>query len=552
MLCALCAGNAAHVLVGQLSSRGALCSLLSTYPGEADAIRNGLSESPTEKKRTSDRGIVVKHWCLDRSGTNFGTLRGTPVSVASRVESAFTPTTTTPTTSSITTTRDAVEYYDCIIIALPAFAHDTYLNAMAPYLASPHPSRPPTVLVAAVAQGGFDLAVRAALTRANVTSTVVIAGLETLPWACRLVSQGSECEILGTKTEVDVAIAAHPNGTSSSSGVKRHIPRALDILQAVVGHAPRLRLASGFLGVTLMNINSLWHPTLMYHRWNEEKDGWDGEETFETPPLFYEGASDDVGVTVSAMSKEVANVCAVLKDRYGDDLLDDLSSCRDAYDWFIRAYSHESDMDCTSVTTMLRTNPAYQGLTHPMKKLVRYDDSGSAIPDAKPRLVPDFHHRYLSEDIPYGLVVTRGIAELAGVPTPTIDAVITWSQKVQGLSYLTAAKPGGHGFSESDIPGSALRLNGDDVARSRCPQRYGWFDLDWFVRGNGYVVGESEYEEGGANLDQASAGGEIRWSPGTAQAHLMKESHSTEGITTSSEEGGPCFAGEYPESTGAA
>ena len=75
--------------------------------------------------------------------------------------------------------------------------------------------------------------------------------------------------------------------------LQRHTPRALEILQAVVGHIPRLRLASGFLGVTLMNINSLWHPTLMYHRWKD----WDGEETFESPPLFYEGAGDEVGAS---------------------------------------------------------------------------------------------------------------------------------------------------------------------------------------------------------------------------------------------------------------
>lgn len=403
-------GNAAHVFAGQLSARGALTTMLSTFPGEADAIKLGLNGSPTAKKPAVDRGIAVKNWPLDRSGSNFGTLRGTPISVASRVESAFTP------SSSSTTDSIEYEYYDAIVLALPAFAHDSYLTSMAPYLASPHPTRPPTVLCAAVAQGGFDLAVNAALTAANVTSTVVIAGLETLPWACRLVSQGSECEILGSKTEVDVAVAVHtPNGSSSGVGddgkstaknaadlLKRHTPRALEILQAVVGHTPRLRLASGFLGVTLMNINSLWHPTLMYHRWNKE---WDGQETFESPPLFYEGASDDMGASAVAMSEEVAKVCDTLQARYGGKggrLLDDLSTVRKAYDWFIRAYGDETAMDRTSVATMLRTNPAYQGLTHPMKKLAQHDSSGPATPDVKPRLVPDYHHRYLSEDIPYG------------------------------------------------------------------------------------------------------------------------------------------------------
>lgn len=38
----------------------------------------------------------------------------------------------------------------------------------------------------------------------------------------------------------------------------------------------------------------------------------------------------------------------------------------------------------------------------------------------------------LSEDIPAGLVVIKGIALLAGVDTPTIDAVMYWCQSKAG------------------------------------------------------------------------------------------------------------------------
>ena len=51
-------------------------------------------------------------------------------------------------------------------------------------------------------------------------------------------------------------------------------------------------------------------------------------------------------------------------------------------------------------------------------------------------LVPDFGTRYLSEDMPYGLVVTRGIAELADLPTFMIDRVITWAQVHLAEEYL--------------------------------------------------------------------------------------------------------------------
>jgi hypothetical protein len=41
--------------------------------------------------------------------------------------------------------------------------------------------------------------------------------------------------------------------------------------------------------------------------------------------------------------------------------------------------------------------------------------------------------RYLSEDLPFGLVPMKGVAELLGVPaTPWFDRVITWGQQLIG------------------------------------------------------------------------------------------------------------------------
>lgn len=45
---------------------------------------------------------------------------------------------------------------------------------------------------------------------------------------------------------------------------------------------------------------------------------------------------------------------------------------------------------------------------------------------------PNFASRYMTEDIPYGLLVMKGIAEVAGVETPKIDMVLNWSQKQMG------------------------------------------------------------------------------------------------------------------------
>ena len=109
----------------------------------------------------------------------------------------------------------------------------------------------------------------------------------------------------------------------------------------------------------------------------------------------------------------------------------------------------EDISDKTNLYTAIQTNAAYQGLKHPGKKT----DDG--------KFLPDFTYSYMSEDIPYGLVVIRGIAEIVGVDTPNIDKVLTWCQEKMGKEYLVNSK-----------------LQGKDVATSRAPQRYGFTTLE--------------------------------------------------------------------------
>ena len=78
------------------------------------------------------------------------------------------------------------------------------------------------------------------------------------------------------------------------------------------------------------------------------------------------------------------------------------------------------------------------------------------VADKEDRLVPDFGNRYFTEDGPFGLAVLRGIAEVAGVKTPTMDKVLTWMQSMMGKEYLKDGK-----------------LVGKDIGSTRSPQKYG-------------------------------------------------------------------------------
>ena len=472
--------------------------MLSTYPKEADAIRKGCE---------ANAGVEVRGWLTKEKGAPGHSIRGRPVSIVGTFEEAF-----------VTTRSTRGERYDVVLLAIPAPFHDTYLQKLAPYLRKSvdmdaresemlpdMPKRLPTILAAAVAQGGFDMAARAALSDAGVSGEVIIAGLETLPWACRVARQGAVAEILGTKDSVDAAIAVFP----SPENLKRYAPRALEALQIAVGPVPRLRLASGFLGVSLSNINAFWHPTLMWHKWRD----WNGEPVPGPAPALYETAPDDLAC--DAMSSEVANVVRAIRERYPRErLVDDLSSARSVNKWFLDSYGDDPALDTTSTATMMRTNPAYRGLTHPMRSAGDADEN---------LLVPDFAHRYVTEDVGYGLVVIRGVAELVGVPTPTIDAVIAWAQNQAGLHYLVEReidKPGGElsypAAEEPGSPGSVPRTSstsppprlicaGTDLPKTRCPQRFGWFDLSWFMQSNGYAVEDARDGETHAGKVNGSA-----------------------------------------------
>jgi hypothetical protein len=112
------------------------------------------------------------------------------------------------------------------------------------------------------------------------------------------------------------------------------------------------------------------------------------------------------------------------------------------FDWLLESYG-EAIADPSTMGSAFVTNRAYAGLKAPMRKV------------ASGQFVPDFQARYLAEDVPFGLAVSRAIACLAGVGTPAMDRVITWAGAHLGKAYLDR-----------------------DAGQTRIPQAYGLETLD--------------------------------------------------------------------------
>ncbi len=68
--------------------------------------------------------------------------------------------------------------------------------------------------------------------------------------------------------------------------------------------------------------------------------------------------------------------------------------------------------------------------------------------------MPNWNDRMFTEDYPFGVAIIKDIALMAGVFTPTIDALLDFYRAQTGISYLKA-----DGASDKDTSASAMPRN---------------------------------------------------------------------------------------------
>jgi hypothetical protein len=304
---------------------------------------------------------------------------------------------------------------EVVVLVLPAFAHEPTLRQIAPHL------KEGAWVGAMPARGGFDYSAFQVLSRVG-RDDVRLFGLQTLPWACRVENYGQVVHVLGVKEAVDVA--SRPTG-----GIVEIAPLLEQMLGMPIGRV------GNFLALTLANTGQLIHPGIMYGLFA----GWDGKPLAKAP-LFYQGLSTEGAAVLAALSNEVQAIRTRLAP------LLDLSAVRPLLAWLLYAYG-DAIADPSTLHSAFVSNWAYAGLEAPVQQIG---------PD---QVVPDFQARYMAEDVPYGLAVSRAIADLAGVETPMMDRVIAWAGQKLGKDYVGR--------------GAADKL----TTEARVPQRYGLQDL---------------------------------------------------------------------------
>lgn len=307
---------------------------------------------------------------------------------------------------------------DLLLFAVPAFTHAEYLRRVQAYLPKG------CVIMGLPGQNGFEWEVGALL--GSRLADHVLINFDSFPWICRLQTFGREVCVTGVKQQLLGAV----QGDLSLARVADPV----GLIHGLLGPKPVFKVSGHMLGITLMALNAYSHPPIMYGRWHQ----WDGRPLAE-PALFYREVDAFTGALLEGCSAEVV-ACAQKIMQLVPEV--DLSGVIPMYEWDMACYG-DRITDPTNQMTVLRTNPGYRHIKHPML-------------ETEAGYVPNFGHRFLSEDVPYGLAVIRGVTQIVGVPTPNIDRVLLWAQEKLGKRYLVDGV-----------------LRGTDVMDSRCPQRFG-------------------------------------------------------------------------------
>ena len=271
---------------------------------------------------------------------------------------------------------EALQEAELIYVVGPAYSTEPFGEAVAGKLNAGQ-----TVIVSPSSCGGA-LAFKRAAGLALNDESVRVAETSTLHYAVRLTEPGRINVFL--KLKAGNLLAALPRSHTS------------DILELIADVYPSMEPAESVLQTSLQNANPIIHPAVtLSNAARIEMTGGDF--------LFYEeGVSDSVGRLIEALDKEHI----AIGKKLGISILPDPEiGMRQGY------------MLEANYGSGYRKAPGFLGI------------------GAQPQL----DHRYLNEDVGYGLVFMSQLAQQIGVATPGIDAVVNVASIVMARDYRAEA-----------------------------------------------------------------------------------------------------------------
>lgn len=301
-------------------------------------------------------------------------------------------------TGKITTDiKDAIENVELIMLVVPSYARDVFIQKAARYLQNGQ-----TIVV----WPGYFGAARCAksLTDMAVKKDITICETESLIYATKKTSP-TKVLVKGKKDRLlcGVLPANRTEGT---------VERLQKIFSALVP-------AKNVLESTLANCNPVLHPaSVILNLYRVERKFYPYFEDIGGPFI----RSYDITPGMAGVMEAIDNERLNLAKKLGIDLLSLVDT--------MKAFYHAAGEDV-------------------------YDIILNCSPYQKQAAPTSLNHRYVTEDIPFGLVAFASLGDQIQVPTPTIKGLVAIASAEKGENYwqtgLTIDKLGLAGKSTQEI-----------------------------------------------------------------------------------------------------
>lgn len=302
--------------------------------------------------------------------------------------------------------QDVIPDADFIILCMPVASYRHALHRIAPHL---HPSK--DVFVGTIyGQAGFNWMVEEIKKEFSLQNNVITFAMGQIPWICRTVEYGQSVKNFGGKHINTVAV----------SPPQKFDKLNLQLLEDVSLHP----IGTGkfqqvdFLSITLSVDNQIIHPSRCYGLWSISGGTWESEAAV---PMFYRDFDQGSAHNIQELDAEYEQIRKAIQNRFPERKFQMLSYME------LEKLNHNS---ChPDILASFRHSKQLASIQTPT--LVGHH--GSRVLNTK--------CRFFTDDIPYGLLIAKWLAEQLYIRTPLIDKIILWAQNIRNEQFLT---PEGH------------------------------------------------------------------------------------------------------------
>ena len=241
--------------------------------------------------------------------------------------------------------------------------------------------KPGTIVVLNPGRTGGAMEFSRILSEMRRQKDIVVAEAQTLLFACRK-TDAANVMVKGIKKEVPLAAIS-----------AQDTPKALALLNQFF---PQFTKAQNVLETSLNNIGAIFHPTPTLLNAARIECG----EKFQ---YYHEGITPAVAALLEQIDQERVKVAEAFQVK-----------AQSALEWLNRSYG----LAAKNLYDAIQANPSYRGIMAPTTIQVRY----------------------ISEDVPTGLVPLAEFANLAGIAVPYIRSMIQLTAGMTGTDYSLSGR----------------------------------------------------------------------------------------------------------------